>query len=183
MYLIALAGVIAATAAGSCARLCRFACRRTCRRSRRISPGIHRVVVSLLEYHIFNQTDGGNVLLLNLALVVLLLTYHHALSFGLEQHTAGRDGRCGAIFGPGHADTGKANLENSDALELDLLSHLEEVLHSLAQFLQHGLDIALLYRCLSLDEVGNLVGAHKVIVVNGRSIVLAVCLVERVVVL
>ena len=52
-------------------------------------------------------------------------------------------------------DARETYLQDADALQLDFLTHLEEVLHGLAQLLQHGLDITLLNRCLTLDKVGN----------------------------
>ena len=128
----------------------------------------------LLEGHILQQVDGIYILLADGAAAGLLLTYYYTLRLWLKQHTTGGDGAYGAILGLAYTDARETYLQDSDALQLDFLTHLEEVLHGLAQFLQHGLDITLLYRSLTLDKVGNLVGAHKVVVVHGLGVILAV---------
>ena len=46
------------------------------------------------------------------------------------------------------------------------------MLHGLAQLVEHGADITLLYRGLTLDEVGQLVGLHEFVVIHGSSEVL-----------
>ena len=50
------------------------------------------------------------------------------------------------------------------------------MLHGLAQLLQHSLDIALLNRGLALDKISNLVGTHKMVVVNCSGKILTVSL-------
>ena len=52
---------------------------------------VHGVVMRLLEDHVLQERDGIHILLLHLA-VLLRLTSYHAGSLGLEQHSAGGDG-------------------------------------------------------------------------------------------
>ena len=135
---------------------------------------VHGVVVRLLEHHVLDQFLGGDVLLHDLALLVLALSHDDALGLGGEDHTAGGDGGGTDILGLGHAHAGEAYLEDAQSGQAYLLTHLQEVLHGLSQFVEGALDVASLQRCLGLDESGDVVGLDKVLVIDGRCIVLAV---------
>jgi len=135
---------------------------------------VHRIVMRLLEHHVLDQFLGVDVLLHDLTLRVLRLAYDDTLYFWLEQHTTGGDGGGGDILGLGHADAGESYLEDAQTSQADLLSHLQEVLHGLAQFVEGSLDVAALQRCLALDESGDVVGLDEVLVIDGRCIILAV---------
>ena len=135
--------------------------------------GIHGVVMGLLEDHVLQERDGIHILLLHLA-VLLRLTRHHAGGLRLEQHSAGGDGAGTTVLNLVDANARKAHLEDTDTIELDLLAHLEEVLHSLTQLLEYGLDITLLHTGLLLDVGGQFVGTNEMVVVHGLGEVLAV---------
>ena len=137
--------------------------------------------MGLLEHHILQERDGIHILLLHLA-ILLLLSHYDTLGLWREDDTTGRDGAGTAVLDLVDADAGESDFEDTDAIEPYLLSHLEEVLDGLAQFLEHSLDITLLDGCLALDELGELLGADEVTVVDGLGKVLVVGLVETVVV-
>ena len=109
--------------------------------------------MGLLEGDILQHADGIDILLLDRAVEQLLLADDDARGLGLEEHAAGGDGLGTAVLNLGHADAREAHLEDADAVELDLLAHLEEVLEGLAQFLEDGLDVTLLHGRLVLDVV------------------------------
>ncbi len=127
----------------------------------------------LLEDNVLEQRLGADVLLFDDALAVHRLTYHDALRLGCEEDATAGDGRGVDLLGLGDADAGESHLEDADAVDLHFLSELEEVLHGLAQFLEHGLDVRLLDRALCLDELAQLLGADEVDVVDGLGVVLA----------
>ena len=137
----------------------------------------------LLKHHVLEQRDGIDVLQLHGAVLHLLLADHHALRLRLEQHAAGADGGCLAVLQLRHVDGRETDLEDVDAVELDLLTQLEEVLQSLAELLQDGLDVALLHTGLELDELGKLLGADEIVVIHRLRVVLAIRLAVTVVVL
>ena len=130
--------------------------------------------MSLLEHHVLHQGLGDDVLLFDRAVLLLLLTDDHSLGLRLEQHAARGDRGGGAVVLLRHADGGEAHLEDADAVEVDLLAQFEEVLHGLAQLLQHGDDVTALHRCLRLDESRQLLGLDKLLVIHGLRIVLAI---------
>ena len=144
---------------------------------------IHGVVVGLFEDDVLQHGDGIDVLLLDRAVIHLLLTDHDTSGLGLEEDTTGGDGLRATVLELGDADRAEAYLEDADAIELDLLTHLEEVLEGFAQFLEHGLDVALLDGGLSLDELSEFLGTDKVVVVDSRGEVLALSLAVAVLVL
>ena len=113
---------------------------------------VHGVVVSFLEHHVLDQFLGGDVLLHDLALLVLALAHDDALGLGGEDDAAGGDGGCGDVLGLGHAHAGESYLEDAQSGQAYLLSQFQEVLHGLSQFVQCGLDVASLQGCLALDE-------------------------------
>ena len=51
---------------------------------------------------------------------------------------AGGGGAVGELV---HTGAGTADLEDADAVEADLLAHLEEVLHGTAEFVEDSLDV------------------------------------------
>ena len=135
---------------------------------------VHGIVVRLLEHHVLDQSLGVDVLLHDLALLVLALSHDDALGLGGEDHAAGGDGGGTDVLGLGHAHAGEAHLEDAQSGQAHLLSQFQEVLHGLSQFVQCGLDVAALQRCLALDEACDVVGLDEVLVIDGRCIVLAV---------
>ena len=144
--------------------------------------GIHGVVMRLLKDHIFEQRDGIHVLLLHLA-ILLGLANDHSRSLRLEQHSAGGDGACTTILNLVDADARKTYLEDTDTIELDLLAHLEEVLHSLTQLLEYGLDITLLHTGLTLDKLRQLLCTNEMVVIHCLGEILTVSRIVLVVVL
>ena len=96
------------------------------------------------------------------------------LRLGLEKHPAGGDGGSATVFELGDSDAGEAYLEDADALEVDLLPHLEIVLHGLTQFGEYGDDVTLLDTGLRLDELRKVVGAYKALVIDCLGVVLAI---------
>ena len=117
--------------------------------------------------------DGIDVLLLDATIGLLALTDNDTGGLWLEEDAAGGDGLGTTVLEFGDTDGAEADLEDADAIKLDLLAEFEEVLEGFAQFLQHGLDVALLDGGLTLDEVGQLLGADEVVVVNSHGIILA----------
>ena len=130
----------------------------------------------LLEDHILQQRNSIHILQLHCAITLLLLANHHSHCLRLEQHTSCGDGRCRTVLLLSHTDTAEAHLHDTDTVELDLLSQFEEVLHRLTEFLKHGLDVTLLHRCLTLDEVRQFLGADEVVVIHRSGVVLSVAL-------
>ena len=130
--------------------------------------------MGLFEDHVLQEGDGVDVLLLHGAVLLLLLTNDHAGGLGLEEYAAGGDGLGTTVLEFDDTDAGEAYLEDADAIELDLLAEFEEVFEGFAKFLKDGLDVGLLHRGLALDEVGELLSADEVVVVDSRGEVLAV---------
>ena len=128
----------------------------------------------LLEDDILQHGDGVDVLLLDRAVVSLLLTHHDTCGLRLEEDAAGGDGLSTAVLKFHDADRREAHLEDTDAVELDLLAEFEEMLESLAELLEDGLDVGLLDRGLALDELSEFLGPDEVVVVDSRCKVLAV---------
>ena len=140
--------------------------------------------VGLLEDDVLQQRLGVDVLLLHLTTGVHGLAYYDALCLRLEQYASASDGVGRAVLFLCDADAREADLEDADACQADLLTHLHEVLHGGAQLVQGSLDVTTLQRGLRLDEVGNLVGLDELLVVDGLGIVLVVRLrIVRIVVL
>ena len=136
---------------------------------------VHGVVMGLLEHHILDQRLHHHVLLFHRTRgLVPLLADHHTLRLGLEQDATRGDGSCRAVLGLVDTDAREAHLEDADTVQLHLLAHLEEVLQRLAQLVEHRLDVALLHRCLRLDERGQLLGLDELLVIHRRGIVLAI---------
>ena len=129
--------------------------------------------MGLLEDNVLEHGDGIDVLLLDATIGLLALTDNDTGGLWLEEDATGGDGLSTTVLQFGDTDGAETDLEDADAIELDLLAEFEEVLEGFAQFLQHGLDIALLDGGLTLDEVGQLLGADEVVVVNGHGIILA----------
>ena len=129
--------------------------------------------MGLLEDNVLEHGDGIDVLLLDATIGLLALTDNDTGRLGLEEDAAGGDGLGTTVLQFGDTDGAEADLEDADAIELDLLAEFEEVLEGFAQFLQHGLDVALLDGGLTLDEVGKFLSANEVVVVNGHGIILA----------
>ena len=65
---------------------------------------VHRVIMRLLEDDILEKRLGIDILQLDTAIRLLLLTNDHTLALGLEQHTTGGDGGGGAVLLLGHTD-------------------------------------------------------------------------------
>ena len=80
-------------------------------------------------------------------------------------------------------DAGEAHLEDADAVQLHLLTQLEEVLHGTAQLVEHCDDVASLHACLKLDVLGECLGPDEVLVVDCLGEVLAVGIGTRILVL
>ena len=139
--------------------------------------------MSLLEDDVLEHGDGIDEFLLDRTILSLLLTNNDTGGLGLEEYTAGGDGLGSAVLELGDTDRAEAYLEDADAVEFDLLAQFEEVLEGFAQFLEHGLDVALLHRCLALDEVGEFLGADEMVVVHCHRVVLTVSLAVAVLVL
>ena len=139
--------------------------------------------VGFFEGDVLQQRFGIDVLLDDLT-VLLAGAYHDALGLRLEQDAARGDGRCRTVVGLGDTDAGEAYLEDADAYQTNLLTHLQEVLHGGTQFVEGGLDVTALQRGLCLDEVGNLVGLDELLVIDGLGVILVVSLrIVRIVVL
>ena len=129
--------------------------------------------MGLLEDNVLEHGNGIDVLLLDATIGLLALTDNDTGGLWLEEDAAGGDGLGTTVLEFGDTDGAEADLEDADAIKLDLLAEFEEVLEGFAQFLQHGFDVALLDGGLTLDEVGQLLGADEVVVVNGHGIILA----------
>ena len=136
--------------------------------------GLEGGVVGLLEDDILDEGLGDDVLLHDLALLVHRLADDDTLRLGLEQHAALGDHLGTTALLRRRADGAEAHLEDADAVEADLLTEFEEVLHRTAELVEHGLDVTLLHTGLGLDEVGQLLGLDEVLVVDCRGEPLAV---------
>ena len=99
--------------------------------------------MGLFEDNVFEHGDGVDVLLLDRTVIHLLLANNHASGLGLEKDATGGDGLGTAVLEFDDADRREANLEDSDAIELDLLAEFEEVFEGFAELLEDGLDIGL----------------------------------------
>jgi len=139
--------------------------------------------VGLFEDDVFEEILRHDVLLLHGTVTTLLLTDDDSGGLGLEQDAAVGDGGCTAVLCLGDADAGETDLEDADALQSYLLTHLEEVLQGVAQLQECGHDVTLLDGTLLLDVVGNRVGLDEVLVVDGCCEELAVGGIQCVVVL
>ena len=148
-----------------------------------IGLGVHVVVVGFLEDNILEERDGVDVLTLHGTVLSLLLTYDKALGLWLEEDTSSGDGGCIAVFQFIDADAAEPYLEDTDAIETDLLTQFEEVLQGTTQLIEDSLDVALLHRGLGLDELGQLLGLNELVVVDRLTEVLLVGGAETVVVL
>ena len=130
--------------------------------------------MGLFEDDIFEHGDGVDVLLFDRAVGHLLLTNDDASGLGLEEDATGGDSLGSAVLEFHNADRAEAYLEDSNAVELDLLAEFEEVLEGFAEFLKNGLDITLLHGGLALDKFREFLSANEVGVVDGGGVVLAV---------
>ena len=136
--------------------------------------GLETGVVGLLEDDILDEGLRHDELLDDLALLVRGLADDDTLALGLEENTTGGDGLGTAVLLRRGADGAEAHLEDADAVETDLLTELEEVLHGTAKLVEDGLDVGLLHTGLSLDELSEFLGLDEVLVVDGRGEVLAI---------
>ena len=127
----------------------------------------------LLEDDILDERLRHDILLLD-DTILDGLAHDDTLRLGLEEHTAGGDGGSATVFELGDTDAGETYLEDADALEVDLLPHLEVVLHGLTQFGEHGDDVTLLDTGLRLDELRKLVGSYEALVIDSLGVVLAI---------
>ena len=93
----------------------------------------------LLEDHVLQELLGDGILLLDGAVGTTFLPRHHSCGLRGEQHTAGGDVLSTAVLSFLDTDAGEAHLEDADAVQLHLLSQLEEVLHGTAQLVEHGI--------------------------------------------
>ena len=133
----------------------------------------HCILMCLLEDHILQELLGDGILLLDGAVGTTFLPRHHTGGLWGEQHTTGGDVLSTAVLSFPDTDAGEAHLEDADAVQLHLLSQLEEVLHGTAQLVEHGYDVRTLDRCLGLDELRKLLGSDETLVVDSLGEVLA----------
>jgi len=138
--------------------------------------------MSLLEDDVLDESLGNDILLLDAAIGLLLLSYDDALTLGLEEYTTGSDSGGSAVFLLVDTDRGESYLEDANACEMDFLTEFEIVLDSLTQLLKHGDDVALLHRGLGLDELGELFSLDELRIIHCLRKVLVVGFVETVVV-
>ena len=129
----------------------------------------------LLEDHILDQLLRYGKLLVDGAVGTASLTSDHSDGLRGEQHSAGRDVLGTYVLRLGGTDAGEAHLEDADAVEFHLLTHLEEVLHGGSQLVKHCDDVASLHACLRLDVLGECLGPDEVLVVDCLGEVLAAC--------
>ena len=97
--------------------------------------------MGLFEDDVLQEGDGVDVLLLHGAIGLLLLTYHDAGCLRLEEDATGGDVGSTAVLEFDDTNRGESHLEDADTVEADLLTHLKEVLHGTAEFVEDGLDV------------------------------------------
>ena len=139
----------------------------------RRSLRLHAVLMRLLEDHILDQLLRYGKLLGDSAVGSVVDTCHDADTLRGEQHATRGDVLRTQVLRLVGADTGESHLEDADALQFHLLSHLEEVLHGSTQFIEDGYYVTSLHRCLCLDEVCQLLRSYEGLVIDGACEVLA----------
>ena len=139
--------------------------------------------MSLFEDHILDELLRHHVLLLHRTVTTLLLTYHHSYCLRLEQNAARGDGVGAAVLGLVDTDAGESHLEDADTLQVDLLTELEVMFHSLTQLLKNGDDVGALHTGLLLDVVSQTFGRDELLIIDCLGKELAVGAVVLVVVL
>ena len=127
----------------------------------------------LLEDDILDERLRHDILLLH-DTILDGLADDDTLCLGLEEHPTGGDGGSATVLELGNADAGESYLEDADALEVDLLPHLEVVLHGLTEFGEYGDNVTLLDTGLRLDELRKVVGSYKALVIDSLGVVLAI---------
>ena len=132
------------------------------------------VLFGFLEDDVFHEVLCYGELLGDSAVGSVVDTCHDADTLRGEQHATRGDVLRTQVLRLVGADAGEAHLEDADALQFHLLSHLEEVLHGSTQFVEDGYYVTSLHTGLCLDEVCQLLRSYEGLVIDGTCEVLAV---------